>query len=207
MQKRIRHGFIAFVILLVLSLIGFFLFRKQYYDVIIHLAQTQITNSTSDLINDAVSRQIAAGEISYENVVYFEKDINGRVTALKTNVARINLLKTETLNFVNQTLPDLDKFDVGVPIGSLILPEFLSGKGPQIPVQVISVRNSDATFHSNFTQAGINQTLHQLQMTVLVDVTVLILGQTVDFTVSSDVVVAETVIVGEVPDTYLQLGG
>lgn len=207
MQKRIRHGFIVFVVLLVLTLIGFFLFRKQYYDVIIHLAQTQITNSTSDLINDAVSRQIAAGEISYENVVYFEKDVNGRVTALKTNVARINLLKTETLNFVNQTLPDLDKFDIGVPIGSLILPEFLSGKGPQIPVQVISVRNSDASFHSNFTQAGINQTLHQLQMTVLADVTVLILGQTVDFTVSSDVVVAETVIVGEVPDTYLQLGG
>lgn len=207
MQKRIRHGFIVFVILLVLSLTGFFVFRKQYYDVIIHLAQTQITNSTSDLINDAVSRQIAAGEISYENVVYFEKDVNGRVTALKTNVARINLLKTETLNFVNQTLPDLDKFDIGIPVGSLILPEFLSGKGPQIPVQVISVRNSDATFHSNFTQAGINQTLHQLQMTVLADVTVLILGQTVDFTVSSDVVVAETVIVGEVPDTYLQLGG
>lgn len=207
MQRHIRIGFRMFVLVLIVSVIAFFAFRRQYYDVIIHLAQTQVTNATSDLINDALSRQIAAEEAAYENVVYFEKDISGRVTALKTDITKVNRLKTGALDHVNETLTDTEQFHIGVPLGSLILPEFLSGKGPQIPVQVVSVRNSDATFHSNFTHAGINQTLHQLQMTVLVDVTVLILGKTVDFTVSSDIVVAETVIVGEVPDTFFQTGG
>lgn len=207
MRRWIRTGFWITLVLLVLGVIGFFTFRSRYNDVIVSLAMTRVTNATSDLINDGVSRQIAAGKVAYENIVYFEKDVSGNITALKTNIAQINLLKTETLDYVNETLLDTDNFDIGVPIGSLILPEFLSGQGPQIPVEVLSIRNSDANFHSNFTQAGINQTLHQLKMTVLVDVTVLVLGRTVDFTVSTDVIVAETVIVGRVPDTYLHTGG
>ena len=62
-------------------------------------------------------------------------------------------------------------------------------------------------FEINFQHAGINQTLHQLNMTVLVDVAVLVLGKTITFTVASEVVVAETIIVGDVPDTFLQAGG
>lgn len=207
MHRWIRVGFRVTIVILVLGIIGFFAFRSRYNDVIVSLVRTRVTNATSDLINDGVSRQISAGQIAYENVVYFEKDVSGHITALKTNIAQINLLKTETLDYVNETLLDTDHFDIGVPIGSMILPEFLSGKGPQIPVEIMSIRNSDADFHSTFMQAGINQTMHQLKMTVLVDVTVLVLGQTIDFTVSSDVVVAQTIIVGQVPNTFLQPGG
>lgn len=207
MQRWIRMSFRIMILLLVAAVIGFFTIRSKYYDVIISLAQTRVVNATSDLINDGVSRQISNGDISYEQIVYFEKDVNGRITALKTNIAQVNMLKTETLDYVNETLLDTDHFDIGVPIGSMIFPELLSGKGPQVPVQIMSIRNSDADFHSNFTHAGINQTLHQLKMTVLVDVTVLVLGRTIDFTVTSDVVVAETVIVGQVPNTFLQAGG
>ena len=76
-----------------------------------------------------------------------------------------------------------------------------------IPVHILSIRNSDASFASNFTQAGINQTLHQLIMEVSVDVAVLVLGRTSSFTITSEVVVAETVIIGDVPQTFLQTGG
>ena len=101
----------------------------------------------------------------------------------------------------------MDTSDLGIPIGSLVLPEFLAGKGPNIPVHILSIRNSDASFTSNFTEAGINQTLQQLNMQVSVDVAVLVLGETNYFTVTSQVVVAETIIVGQVPDTFLQTGG
>ena len=101
----------------------------------------------------------------------------------------------------------MDTSDIGIPLGSLFLPEFLSGKGPVIPVRVLSVRNSDASFVSHFSQAGINQTLHQLTMEVSVDVAVLVLAKTESFPVTSQVVVAETVIVGAVPQTFLQTGG
>ena len=183
------------------------LFRQRFNEPIRTLAQTQITNATSDLINDAIDQQIEAGNIHYDRIVYFEKDLNGRITALKTNMSEVNRLKTSTLNLINDEILALDTSDIGIPLGSLFVAEIFSGKGPIIPVEIISIRNSDAYFNSSFTQAGINQTLHQLSMSVLVDVSVLVLGEAASFTVTSEVVVAETIIVGDVPDTFFQTGG
>ena len=183
------------------------LFRTRYHDTIRELAETQVRNSTSDLINDAIDRQIETGNIQYDRIVYFEKDLNGKITALKTNMSEVNRLKTDTLNLINDEIMALDTSDLGIPIGSLLFPEFFSGRGFQIPVHILSIRNSDAGFESYFTEAGINQTLQQITMNVLVDVSILVLGRTESFTVSSQVVVAETIIVGQVPDTFLQTGG
>lgn len=195
------------IFLLAVATLLFFGFRYKYRESIRGLAETQIRNTTSDLINDAIDRQIAGGDIQYDRIVYFEKDLNGRITALKTNMIEVNRLKTAILNLINDEILALDTSDLGIPIGSLIIPEFLSGKGPEIPVKILSIRNSDASFTSDFSEAGINQTLQQLNMHVSVDVAVLVLGKTNYFTVESQVVVAETIIVGQVPDTYLQTGG
>lgn len=195
------------IILLAVSLLLLVMFRVKYNDSILSLAKTQVSNTTSDLINDAIDRQIEDGNIQYDRMVYFEKNLDGRITALKTNMSEVNRLKTDILNLINDEILALSTDDLGIPIGSLILPEFLSGRGPNIPIEIMSIRNSDASFSSNFTEAGINQTLQQMNMHVSVDVTVLVLGKTESFTISSQVVVAETIIVGDVPDTYFQTGG
>lgn len=197
---------ISLVVLLIAGVILLML-RKKYDAVIVELTRTQVTNSTSDLINDAIAEQIAGGKIQYDRIVYFEKDLSGKITALKTNIGEVNKLKTDTLNIINDEILSTDHSQMGIPLGSLFLPELFSGKGPEIPVKILSIRNSDATFESSFSHAGINQTLHQIRMCVLVDVAVLVLGQTVSFTVASEVVIAETIIVGAVPDTFLQTGG
>lgn len=206
MRYRVRK-FIRWLIILSLLFLGVVvLFRLRYSQVILDLAKTKVVNSTSDLINDAVAAQIAAENIEYDRIVYFEKDLNGKITALKTNIGEVNRIKTDTLNTINDEILDIDHSDLGIPLGSLFLPEVLSGKGPQIPVKILSIRNSDGYFESSFSHAGINQTLHQVHMFVLVDVAVLVLGRTLIFTVESDVVIAETIIVGDVPDTFFQGG-
>ena len=207
MTWRIRRFLRLLLVLFVAGAVVFLMFRSRYREVIRDLAETQVKNTTSDLTNDAIARQIADGIIQYDRIVYFEKDLNGRITALKTNMSEINRLKTDILNIINDEILALDTSDIGIPLGSLFLPELFSGKGPAIPVHILSIRNSDANFVSDFQQAGINQTLHQLTMEVSVDVAVLVLGDTSSFTITSEVVVAETVIVGDVPETYLQTGG
>ena len=202
-----RNIFRKLLILIVIFFAIYVLFRYQYNDEICGLAETQVRNTTSDLINDAIDKQIEKDNIQYDRIVYFEKDLEGRITALKTNMSEINRLKTDILNLINDEILALDTSNLGIPLGSLLVPEFFSGRGPEIPVHILSIRNSDASFSNNFTQAGINQTLHQLNMLVQVDVAVLVLGRTNYFTVESQVVVAETIIVGRVPDTYLQTGG
>ena len=207
MLRFFRRILAILLLLTALLTVGFFLLRSRYRDVIRDLAETQVKNATSDLTNDAIAKQIADGVVQYDRIVYFEKDLDGRITALKTNIGEVNRLKTDILNIINDEILALDNSDIGIPLGSLFLPELLSGRGPVIPVHILSIRNSDANFHSNFTQAGINQTLHQVTMQVSVDVAVLVLGETASFTMVSEVVVAETVIVGDVPNTFLQTGG
>ena len=207
MRLLFRRVMAVLILLLILAISGFFFLRNRYRDVIQELAETQVKNTTSDLTNDAIAKQIEDGVVQYDRIVYFEKDLDGRITALKTNIGEVNRLKTDILNIINDEILALDNSDIGIPLGSLFLPELLSGRGPAIPVHILSIRNSDANFVSHFSQAGINQTLHQVTMDVSIDVSVLVLGQTTSFTMESQVVVAETVIVGDVPNTFLQTGG
>ena len=207
MRYWLRRVFRRILIVLLVLAVAFVVLRGKYRDVVRELAQTQVKNSTSDLTNDAIAKQIANGSIAYDRLVFFEKDLDGRITALKTNMSEVNRLKTDVLNIINDEILALDASSIGIPLGSLFLPEVLSGKGPAIPVHILSIRNSDAACVSHFEQAGINQTLHKLTMVVSIDVSVLALSETTSFTLESEVVVAETVIVGDVPQTYLQTGG
>ena len=207
-MRAIRQRLVRWIcMLLAAALVLLALFRSRYTETICILAQTQVQNATSDLINDAIDRQIDSGNIQYDRIVYFEKDLEGRITALKTNMSEVNRLKTAILNIINDEILAMDTSHLGIPLGDLVLPEILSERGPEIPIRILSIRNSDGSFGSRFTEAGINQTLHQITMEVVVDVAILVLGQTEVFTVSSQVVVAETIIVGAVPDTLLQTGG
>lgn len=206
-MRLIRKLLWLVVLVGIAAVASFFGFRIRYQAVITTLAQTQVKNATSDLINDAIDRQITDGTIQYDRMVYFEKDLEGKITALKTNMSEVNRLKTNLLNLINDEILAMDSDHLGIPIGSLVLPELFGGKGPAIPVQILTIRNSEANFFSEFSQAGINQTLQKLNMQVSVDVAVLVLGKVEDFTISSQVVIAETVIVGQVPEMFLQTGG
>ena len=207
MRKGFRRVACILLTLVILLTAAFFGLRSKYRLTIRDLAEISVKNATSDLANDAIAKQIENGNIQYDRIVFFEKDLNGRITALKTNIGEINHLKTDILNIINGQILALDSSDIGIPIGSLFLPEFFSGRGWTIPVRILAIRNSEASFSSNFSQAGINQTLHQLVMEVEVDAAVLVLGETSTFSVSSQVVVAETVIVGDVPSTFIHAGG
>ena len=116
---------IAFAVLLIIT-IFLLILRRKYDAVIVELTRTQVTNSTSDLINDSIAEQITGGKIAYDRIVYFEKDLNGRITALKTNIGEVNRLKTDTLNLINDEILSTEHSQMGIPLGSLFLPELLS---------------------------------------------------------------------------------
>ena len=96
---------------------------------------------------------------------------------------------------------------LGIPLGNLTGLSSVSGWGPTVPVRVVAVAHSDAAFENTFSAAGINQTLHQVMLDITVTVRILIPGETVETVIDTRVCVAETVVVGEVPGTYLELPG
>jgi len=139
MIRLFRRWMYRLAALLLVCVVLFASLRGKYRGVVEELAQTQVKNTTSDLTNDAIARQIAEGTIAYDRIVFFEKDLDGRITALKTNMSEVNRLKTDILNIINDEILALDTSDIGIPLGSLFLPELLSGKGPAIPVHILSI--------------------------------------------------------------------
>ena len=202
--RRHRGRVLAACLLLLLAACLLFL-RLTVGPLVQELAKAIVSNKASRIINEAVEAQLRSDDIDYDSIIYLEKDYNGAVTALKTNINEINRLKTEILSVIDTMLLELDVNEVGLPLGSLILPEFFSGTGPTLPVKVLSVSTSDADFHNEFAEAGINQTSHRIYMEVQITMTILTPVGTEAVTASSTVVVAETVIVGTVPGSYVDV--
>ena len=201
-RNRVRFYIaIALVFMTIMTLI----FRHQLAPIAQELIITQVDNQASDAINLAIAEQINEGEIAYDKIVMVEKDANGNVTAVRTNIGEVNRLKTSILRRLDSRLKNMSEEELSVPIGNVLLPELFSGQGPFVPVRVLAVRTSDAVFRNSFTSAGINQTLHQITIDIHVVITVLTWTGTVEIAVDSAVLAAETVIVGTVPTTYFGL--
>lgn len=179
-------------------------YQLKVAPLITELAVTRVENQASDAIMDAVNGQITSGTVNYDKIIILEKNEAGQVTALKTDMEQANQLRKQILDLVNQRVLELNVYDLGIPLGNVLSPTVMAGWGPRIPVSVASINNASAEFQSHFTEAGINQTLHQVVMYVSMDVDILIAGGTHKATISHPVVVAETIIVGAVPDSFFQ---
>lgn len=206
MRRRRKRGLGGLLLILLLAVGLFLLLRLRVTPLMKQLVITQAENTMSSLVNRIVNDQIAAGQIDYDRLVYLEKDAQGRVTALKTNIGEMNRMKTELLAAMDEGVENISVEEMGIPIGNFFLPELFSGKGFRLPVRILSVSTSDAAFENCFSEAGINQTLHQIRMNIVVNLSVLTPTGTVRTQVLTDVVVAETVIVGSVPSQYVRIG-
>ena len=203
-RRRSRRKLLI-VLPLGIFLVFFLFLRLNVAPMVQELAKARVANRASYIINEAIEEELENGEIDYDNIIFLEKDVNGTITALKTNIAEINRLKTRILSVIDTMLLDLDVNEVGLPLGSLILPELFSGTGPKLPVKVMSISSSDAVFRNVFSEAGINQTSHQIKMDVEITMTILTPVGTESVDAVSEVVVAETVIVGNVPQSYVNV--
>ena len=166
------------------------------------LATTRVSNTVNRIISEAVNEAIQNGDISYERLISLEKDDEGKITAVHSNMAAFNRLQSQILDIILAKIDQVSARELSIPIGTLTGSALLAGRGPRIRVRMESVGSSTARFNNQFESAGINQTKHQIILEVEVSVAILLPGFTTATKVSTAVTVAETVIVGAVPDTY-----
>lgn len=171
-----------------------------------HLTTEMAVSDAVDMItlkiNDTVHSMMVCGEFDYDDLVTLEKDSEGKVSAISSNMSRINTLSSELLSQLvgeNETVV----LEIEVPIGNLIGSSFTIGRGPEVPVRVVMLTSSFARFKNELSEAGINQTRHQILLELEVDIDVLVPWDTVSTSVISEVMIAETVIVGSTPETYV----
>lgn len=166
------------------------------------LATARVSNAVTRVVNSSVDETLYASGVDYDRLISLEKDNDGRITAVKSNMAEFNRLQSAVLADVLQKLSEVSTREVGIPLGSLTGSPLLSGRGPLLRVRMQSVGSSSAHFENEFTASGINQTRHEITLVVDVYVSILLPGYVTATRVTNRYSVAETVIVGSVPDTY-----
>lgn len=195
---------LAVALLVAASVIG--LLEARLRPVVAEIAAAQAQNTMTAVVEEAITTGLAARQVSYSDFVTIQRDGGGAITALTTDMARINLLRAELTAAILEALAEVDVSDIQVPLGSLFDLEPLWAKGPTLKTRAMTVGTVQAEFDSQLTSAGVNQTLHRIWMEVEVPMTLLLPGGTVETELHTRLCVAETVIVGQVPDTYLQVG-
>lgn len=170
--------------------------------ILISMATARASNTVNRIVVEAVNDAIQGGEIDYSILVSFEKDAEGHVTALKSNMAAFNRLQSRIADDILLRLSEVSTTTLSIPIGTLTGSSLLAGRGPAIKVKMQSVGSTTASFHNTFSAAGINQTRHQILLDVQVNVSILLPGFRTSTKVNNEISVAETVIVGSVPQTY-----
>ena len=170
----------------------------------IQIAVSDAVDIVNSAVNDAVSEIISEGGYDFNYFVNLSKDESGNITAISSNMSHINSLSTEILERVMETADD-GSIDVGIPLGNLLGINLLTGTGPEINVEVVMLTSSKTDFKSIIQSAGINQSEYQLMLEVTIDIDVMVPWATESATTVTEVLIADTVIVGNVPETYLNL--
>lgn len=198
-KRRIKIALIAILFATVLIII---FFSKNVNPVIKKIAQDEVRAMTTVAVNSAAGK-IMAEQSGYDNIINITKDDNGDILLIQTNSALINSIARQTVILAQHNISSLGEQGISVPIGSLSGIMFFSGKGPEIKIKILPVGTAESKFYSQFTEAGINQTKHTILIEIISDVSVIMPGVNATIQTVTDVVLCENIIVGKVPDTYL----
>lgn len=182
--------------------VGLVLFSKYLRPRIISISQSFAENEISDIVDREVQRLMLKEFLSYDKLTIINRDSEGRVTSISTNSSLINNFANDLDITIGNIIDSKDHMENGVYLFSLIGADLFSGLGPKIPIrfQPISVTHADIS-HS-FQEAGINQTLHTISLLVSIDVEILLPFAYSTMKVESEMPVAQTLIVGTVPNAY-----
>ena len=187
----------------ILSILFFYAFLVHLRPRILTISQSFVENEVSMIIDEEVKNLMLEEFLSYDKITLITRDSEGKVTSVSINSVLVNNFANELDIKIGDKIENADTIKNEVYITGLIGADFLSGIGPKIPIrfQPVSVTNADIT-HS-FEEAGINQTIHTIILSVSVDIEILLPLAHSQMTVSSQMPIAQTLIIGNVPKTYL----
>lgn len=202
-RKRKIVIYICFVIFVALSLYLYFIYRIT--PIIYDLAKQKASAVAARAVEKAAYECIEKDKVTYSSLMKATYNSSGEIITLSADTASINRLKSEILLNVYDELYGRSLGTVGVNMGSVIDGTLLSGKGPKINVKIISGESMRGKVYSDFRSEGINQTLHRIVISLELEIILVMPLKNADTSVQVDVVAAETVILGKVPEAFTRV--
>jgi len=168
------------------------------------IAKSKAQLTGQEIITRAVNEKVAL-KTEYQDLVVVHKDGEGRIVLIQPNTVKINRMMAETLLHVEAGFAELEKQNFSIPLGQALGSRIFAGYGPGIKVRMLPAGQVSADFIDSFEEAGINQTRHLMSLRVSGRIKVVVPFNDEEIDVKMTVPVAETIVVGQVPQTYMML--
>ena len=203
-RKLRKRRFLAILLaVLLLAILLFIHFQRNVTRVLISISEATMRASTTIAVNDAVYYTLS-DEIRYEELVTVTRDSEGEIVAVAANPLKINKIARDTASISQSNLKNLSLNGIPIPLGALTGIEAFAGLGPSIHFRIIPVCSVSCDYSSTFDSVGINQTKHSIYLNVIADISIVMPSRTENFAVTTEILIGESVLVGRVPDAYLQ---
>ncbi len=180
------------------------LLEKNLESVILDMAYARAEAMAVEYIHEAV-RDVMEETVTYDDMMTVRTDQQGKITMLQANAVRMNELATITALEAQAKLESADAQSVATPLGAALGIPFFSALGPRVHVKIVPVSAVSAAFSTEFESAGINQTRHKIYLSLHTTVRLVIPSGARQVSLGSQVLIAESIVVGEVPDSYVQV--
>jgi len=207
--KHIKHKLsrkekiIAYIFLLLFISILFLNYLNKYVNpVIISVSEAKVKSLSVLAVNNAISNVVTNPSL-YNDLVKVEEDSSGNIVLIQANAIAINNLNKELMKATQQQLEDMGGAGIKIPLGSFSGLPVLNGIGPKVTIRLFPVGNVQCTFESQFQSAGINQTNHKILVNMETKVSIVLPVATKQVSTVTQMLICESIIVGNVPETYL----
>lgn len=200
--KRRRGRAVLLIFLLLLA--GLIALEQNLSQTMLDMAFAEAYSMAVETLNRAV-QLVSEQEVEYSELMDVKMDGSGRVSMLRANTIRMNQVAAQTALKAEDSLCSIENQFVSIPLGAALGVKSLSGFGPRIQVQILPVGSVHASFDTKFETAGINQTRHRIFLTLRATVSLIIPTGSQLVEVESTMPIAENIIVGEVPDSFVDV--
>ncbi|WP_243152974.1 sporulation protein YunB [Sporotomaculum syntrophicum] len=197
--------FIALCIFLIAAV--YFFLDTRVRPTLFSIAEIEVTHMAVAAINKTVQKEVSGGDMDYQDFIAVHRDYNGRVALMQANTVWINRMAADITLEVQKELQGLKAKQVSVPMGQLLGSYIFANMGPRIKVGILPMGTVNVNVIDSFEEAGINQTKHKIYLDFTTMVRVVIPLRSGEVKVATKVPVAESIIVGDVPDAVINMSG
>lgn len=200
-RKRLYFRICIIIILAMITMFTTYIHRRTKIS-LEEFSEYRTKSIITGIVSSAVNNNFP-DYINYEEIVIVKRDEFDRITSIQTNVGKLNRIFANLSSDIQRELSGLKEEKINIPLGTILGDSFFAANGPGISVKIIPAGSVETNFRSEFTSAGINQTRHRIYMEVKTEVGIVIPFMKKKSGITTNIPLSETVIVGEVPEYYM----
>lgn len=201
-HARRRRLFRRAVLVLLLILLSLALLERNFRPLVFSLAEARSAAMASQVLSGALAEALGDG-VGYDDLMNVRMDDRGQVALLSANTVRMNRLADKAGEAALRRLQSMSSERVSVPLGAALGMTIFAGSGPRIPVSIVPIGSIATDFATEFEACGINQTRHKVYLRVSASIRIVIPTGARTTQVSANMLVAESIIVGAVPESFV----